>query len=133
MADDDEFRWEGNVVDVEITETIVDLEVTEVVVEIEVLENVVEIASVGMQGRPGIPGPPGASAEDEVMLDVEVDETTPGVTYVGQAEPGTAKSDAAWRIKKVTEAATLTSVDWANGTAEYVHVWDDRASLVYGP
>jgi hypothetical protein len=140
---DDESRWEGNVVDVQVTqdiveivrdvENLVELEVTEVVVEVELLENVVEIAAVGMQGRPGIPGPPGASGDDEVMYDTEVDESVPGVTYVGQAVPGTAKSGSVWRIKKITEAVGGMSVDWADGTAEFDKVWNSRASYTYGP
>lgn len=130
---DDESRWEGNVVDVQVTENVVDLEVTEIIVEIEALDNVVEVAAVGMQGRPGPPGPAGPAGSIDVTLDTEVDESTPGVTYVGQAEPGTAKSDAAWRIKRVTETGPQTSIDWAGGTADYVHIWDDRLTLSYGP
>lgn len=129
---DEESRWEGNVVDVQVTENVVDVEVTEVVVEIELLENVVEVAAVGMQGRPGPAGAPGVS-EDDVVYDVEVDESTPGTTYIGQAEPGTSAATSAWRIKKVIESVGGTSIDWADGDALFDKVWDDRLTYTYGP
>lgn len=81
----------------------------------------------------GVPGPPTPVIPEEEMLDTEIDQSIVGVTYIGQAQPGTAKSAAAWRIKRVTESGAETSVDWAEGSAEFTHIWDDRAALSYGP
>lgn len=76
--------------------------------------------------------------ELEIMYDKLVDEDTAGAglyTYIGEAAPGSAKGDAVWRIKRVEE---LTGVDagdieilWANGTAAFDKVWDDRATYTY--
>jgi hypothetical protein len=87
---------------------------------------------IGTPGPPGPAGEPGAGVEEE-MLDTEIDQTNPLVVYVGQAQPGTAKSAALWRIKRITESGTETSIDWAGGSADFVNVWDNRTSLSYGP
>jgi len=73
------------------------------------------------------------TSEEEMVYDVEVDMSTPGITYVGQAAPGTATSQSFWRIRRITESGSSTKVDWAGGTAEFTHAWDSRALLVYGP
>lgn len=72
------------------------------------------------------------TAEDE-MYDIEIDTSVAGVTYVGQAVPGTATSDTVWRIKKITETVSGSSVDWAGGSAAFAWSWDDHLSLTYGP
>ena len=59
--------------------------------------------------------------------DVNMDEASSTVLYVGEAEPGTADSAAAWRIKKVTS----TGVAWADGVATFTKVWNSRASYAY--
>jgi hypothetical protein len=91
--------------------------------------NQVLVATPGPQGPQG---PAGNSTEEE-MLDTEIDQTNPLVVYVGQAEPGTAKSAALWRIKRITESGTETSIDWAGGTSDFVHIWNNRTLLSYGP
>ena len=87
---------------------------------------IIEIA--GEQGPPGI-----AIAEDEVQYDVEVENASSTVTYVGQAAPGTATNAAAWRIKRITDTGSTVTVDWANGSDAFDQIWDDRATLTYGP
>jgi hypothetical protein len=82
---------------------------------------------------PGPAGPPGPSGAEEEMLDTEVDQSVPGVVYVGEAVPGTNSAASLWRIKRITESGSATSVDWAGGTAGFVHSWDDRLTLTYGP
>ena len=75
----------------------------------------------------------GTVLEDDEVYDVETDFSTPGIYYIGQAPVGSLTSDAVWRIRRVTETPTGTSIDWASGTSEFVHVWDNRATLTYGP
>jgi len=52
-------------------------------------------------------------------------------TYVGEAEPGSAQSGSIWRIKRITETGEDLEIVWANGSAEFDKVWDDRASYSY--
>lgn len=56
-----------------------------------------------------------------------------GVTYVGEAVPGTALSAAGWRIKKVLTTVAGVDILWADGDSNFDNVWDDRASLTYTP
>ena len=52
--------------------------------------------------------------------------------YWGEAEPGSAKSSAVWRIKKLTwSGSSVTDIQWADGTTGFSKVWDDRASYTY--
>jgi hypothetical protein len=74
-----------------------------------------------------------AVVEEDEVFDVESDFSVPGVYYIGQAPVGSLTSDAVWRIRKVTETPTGTSIDWANGTSEFIHIWDDRLTITYGP
>lgn len=67
----------------------------------------------------------------DVKYDRLVDED--GVfTYIGDADPGSAKTAAAWRIKRVEDlGGGDQEIIYANGTADFVHIWDDRATLSY--
>ena len=51
-------------------------------------------------------------------------------TYVGKALPGTAASSATWQIFRVTTASGTKL--FANSTATFNKVWNDRASYTYG-
>jgi archaellum component FlaC len=61
-----------------------------------------------------------------------VDQIDPLTMYVGESLPGTATTAASWRIKKITETSTGDiSVLWAQASADFVHVWDDRLTYTY--
>lgn len=69
-----------------------------------------------------------ASVEYLTRFD-QVGETT---AYIGQALPGTANSATTWRIKLLTtETDGDLSVEWADGTAEFTKIWDNRATYPY--
>jgi len=71
---------------------------------------------------------------ESVSLDKEVDFSVDGNTiYKGWAEPGVATSVASWRISRIIITPPEDDVNeiFANGTNEFVHVWDDRATLDY--
>ena len=53
-------------------------------------------------------------------------------TYIGNAIPGTAPHEPAWLISRVTvEADGSTIIEFANGNADFQHIWDDRETLSY--
>jgi len=56
------------------------------------------------------------------------DTSTPNVTYIGEALPGTAPGTAAWRIKKVDESSGV-SITWAG--LNFDVEWDDRVTETY--
>jgi hypothetical protein len=55
------------------------------------------------------------------------------ITYIGDADPSSATSDAGWSIKKIViEASTgSTSITWADGNASFDNIWDDHLTLNY--
>ena len=61
---------------------------------------------------------------------IELDEASATITYVGEANPGTATSASTWRIKRLDSSSGLV-VTWANGTSNFDKVWNDRASYTY--
>lgn len=67
----------------------------------------------------------------DVAYAVELDDAGGGVTYVGEADPGTATSDPNWRIKRITEVSGDIAIEWADGVAAFSKVWDDRAGYTY--
>lgn len=55
--------------------------------------------------------------------------------YYGEAAPGSSPSAPAWRIQRIVDSEngsdTDTEICWANGTADFTNVWDDRLTYVY--
>lgn len=52
--------------------------------------------------------------------------------YIGQAESGTAKTAAGWRIKKLTWFdGNCIDIQWADGTNAFTKIWDNRATYSY--
>jgi len=54
--------------------------------------------------------------------------------YVGHAMPGTAKSVAGWRIKKITYDVNgnATDIKFADSTKQFIKIWDSRSGYIYG-
>lgn len=69
--------------------------------------------------------------DQESSLSVIVDEASATVTYVGQAEAGTDTASAFWRIKRVTESGSITTIEHADGDTKFDNIWDNRAVLSY--
>jgi len=52
--------------------------------------------------------------------------------YIGEALPGTDTGDLLWRIQKRTYTDNkLVAIKWADGSAEFVKEWDERATYTY--
>lgn len=118
-----------DVVNLNVVEDSVDLSIINDKIDIAITEQPVQI--LVFEGA-GSDAPVIIAPEDEVY-DIEVDTSIAGVTYVGQAAPGTAGASPLWRIKRITDTATGSSVDWANGNADFTNVWDNHLSYSYGP
>jgi hypothetical protein len=73
-------------------------------------------------------------AELEVQYDRLVDEEGP-ITYVGEAAPGSDRSEPVWRIKRIEELAGENAGDieilWAGGSAAFDKVWNLRDTYIY--
>jgi hypothetical protein len=59
---------------------------------------------------------------------MQVDDAGSGVTYQGWAEPGTATSTAAWRIRKITATGADYSIQWQDGNRNFDNKWTERIS-----
>lgn len=52
--------------------------------------------------------------------------------YIGKAAQGSAKSAAAWQIRKLTFSSNdVTDIQFAAGSSAYTNIWDNRALLAY--
>ena len=53
--------------------------------------------------------------------------------YIGEAEPGTATTDARWRIQKRTYSnRKLTKIEWASSDSNFDKKWSLRTTYIYG-
>lgn len=63
---------------------------------------------------------------------VEVDYVSATVAYIGKAEPEVAFDGAGWQVAQLTtEADGSCSLKYANGSARFDLVWDDRLTYTY--
>lgn len=93
---------------------------------------VVTEAIQGPAGPQGPTGPQGPAGGEEVPLSKKADFITDDEFYVGEANPGTATSSAAWRIHYVTIAGDGdVSKTWADGNDSFDKVWDNRLTYSY--
>jgi len=73
----------------------------------------------------------GSFSAQQPAYALELDEVGGTTTYIGEADPGTATTTAAWRIKRLEETGPDIVITWADGDSDFNNVWDDRASLTY--
>ena len=77
-------------------------------------------------------GPPGPAGDEEMPYDVLVDEINDeGDLYVGRADPGSATSASVWQIYFLDNIGVDLSKRYADGSAEFNKVWDNRSSYSY--
>jgi siroheme synthase (precorrin-2 oxidase/ferrochelatase) len=58
------------------------------------------------------------------------DSSTANTTYIGKAETGADPGESVWQISKLDTSSGLIKT-WADGSASFSQVWDDRTSLTY--
>lgn len=88
------------------------------------------VNNIGPKGNDGTPG----ISEDEMMYSTRVDFQDSGNTiYRGEATVGSLNTGAFWRIRRITISSNDqdTVIEWANGNANFINVWDDRLLLSY--
>jgi len=68
-------------------------------------------------------------AKNTIALDYD---SSNNLIYKGEANAGSAKSAAAWKITKYTYSnGNITDIQWADGNLQEDNVWDNRVSLSY--
>lgn len=110
--------------------TLVLLEPSSLTSEIQVT-TITTVFTVG-QGPAGPVGPAGPGGGEEMAAyDKQVDFVGADVIYKGEAAPGSTFDQAAWRIVKIQFIGEDVSNKWANGSAAFDKVWNNRASYTY--
>jgi hypothetical protein len=65
------------------------------------------------------------------QLTTRLDDTsTLNMTYVGEANIGSAESSAVWRIKRIDETSGI-KILYADGDSNFNNIWNNRTSLTY--
>ncbi len=59
-----------------------------------------------------------------------LDEVSPSVSYLGEANPATLHSAASWRISRITTVGNDVSVEYADN-GNFSQIWNNRLSLSY--
>lgn len=59
------------------------------------------------------------------------DTSDPDFIYIGTAVPGSSTSDSVWRIQRFDLGDANIEAFFADSNEDFVHVWDDRATLTY--
>jgi hypothetical protein len=68
----------------------------------------------------------------EYGFTIRLDEVSSTISYVGEADPGSAEGAAVWRIKKVDMTdPDLAAVTFADGDSNFDNIWNDRLSYIY--
>lgn len=70
--------------------------------------------------------------EDELTYAKRVDFVNDDIIYRGEATVGSLENSAVWRIRKITLSVDGdVKEEWADGSAAFAYVWDNRQSLSY--
>lgn len=64
---------------------------------------------------------------------IYTDESNPNTIYKGWAKALGNGADPIWAIQKITRAADVVTLEWADGNQQYDNIWDNRLQLQYGP
>jgi len=64
-------------------------------------------------------------------LAFRIDEADGSTTYLGYATIGSNETAPVWRIKKIIEGTSITSLLWADGDDDFNNVWSNRAAGTY--
>ena len=72
-----------------------------------------------------------AAGADMPAYTKRVDTISDELLYKGEAVPGTGDSSPLWRVSRVEIVSDDVTEKYANGSAEFIHVWSDRATLTY--
>lgn len=64
------------------------------------------------------------------QYDLNLDEASATISYVGQAAPGSSAAAAVWRIKRIDSTSGII-ITWADGNDAFDKIWNDRATYTY--
>ena len=104
-----------------------DTESTVVLIDEETIYYLTEEKGGAQDGRPTQD-----MDEEEMAYSKRIDFVTENLIYKGEGTTGSLESAPAWRIRRIVIAGDGDiSETWANGTANFSQIWDNRSLLTY--
>ena len=73
----------------------------------------------------------GVSSSVEIKYTKLVDKVGDSTTYIGEAIPGSSLANNVWRIQRIAEDGDDITITWAEGSADFDKVWNDRLLFSY--
>ena len=61
----------------------------------------------------------------------KLDTSTSNFTYIGKASINSIDSNPVWQIKLINESISPTTILFAEGTEDFINIWDNRLSYTY--
>jgi len=61
---------------------------------------------------------------------LRMDDVSPDISYIGEADPGSMEADPVWKIKKMVWSPIFKKL-FADGDKDFDNVWTDRINLYY--
>lgn len=71
------------------------------------------------------------SIVDKAQYALQYDDVGSGVSYLGQALPGTSTASALWRVKKIVATGPDVVITFADGNSNFDNIWANRLGLAY--
>lgn len=67
----------------------------------------------------------------DTYLIIQIDETTPNITYLGKAKLNSLDNQSVWQIRLIDSTTPITTIKYADGVQTFTKIWDDRAIYSY--
>lgn len=61
----------------------------------------------------------------------KIDTSITDLTYIGKTLPNTLDSESLWQIKLIEESSGSVTILFADGSDDFINVWDDRLTYTY--
>lgn len=66
-----------------------------------------------------------------VSSQLQFEQASPSILYIGEATPGVTTSSPHWRIMRI-DTSSGVNIKYADNSGYFNKIWDDRASYTYG-
>ena len=125
------WRERPNLVYVWDVDTMSPVLMTQPVIKTDVLNVAADVTPIAPQANDYLPVRLTDGNAFAGKLTTRIDEAGGGVTYIGEAQVGTAEASPAWRIQKIIDTSGDVQILWADGNTAFDNAWTDRAGLSY--
>lgn len=64
-------------------------------------------------------------------VQIKVDVVSFDLQYVGEAPVGAGTNENKWKIKRIQTVGNIVSIQFAQGSLDFINKWDDRTIYTY--